>query len=72
MKRTYIPFWLGIGALTGSILTLAAAEPPHLTADYFEVLRSGDAHRLRQALDHGAPVNGRDDAGQTPLMLAKS
>lgn len=72
MNSTYVPSWLGVGLLAGSLLTLnaAPAEPPSLTAEYFSVLRSGDAHGLRQALDHGAPVNARDAAGQTPLMLA--
>ena len=72
MKSAYVPSCLGIGLPAGFLLTLNAfpAEPPSLTAEYFNVLRGGDARRLRQALDHGAPVNARDAAGQTPLMLA--
>jgi ankyrin repeat protein len=51
---------------------LVAADPPspRLTPEFMTVLRSGDARRLRQALDRGAPVNTRDSAGNSPLMWA--
>ena len=58
-------------ALAGSRhLAAAATEAPTITLEFFNVLRSSDARQLREALDHGAPVNARDVAGNTPLMLA--
>src|SRR5436190_1001447 len=48
----------------------AAAGLQSIEQEYFEVLRSGDANRLRQALDKGTAPNARDSAGNTPLMWA--
>ncbi|HUR47096.1 MAG TPA: ankyrin repeat domain-containing protein [Candidatus Saccharimonadales bacterium] len=48
----------------------AAPYLPFIDQHYFEVLRSGSANQLGKALDAGAAVNGRDAAGNTPLMLA--
>lgn len=52
------------------LASAAQAEPPPISAGYLAVLRTGDALRLREALDHGAPVNARDASGNTPLMHA--
>ena len=41
-----------------------------MSSDSFAILRSGDVHRLRGALDHGDSANARDAAGNTPLMHA--
>lgn len=47
-----------------------AAEPPAMSPEFAAVLRAGDAGKLKDALDHGAPVTARDAAGNTPLILA--
>src|SRR5205085_12204246 len=41
-----------------------------LFRSYLAVLRSGDSRQLCSALEHGAPINGRDARGNTPLMWA--
>lgn len=41
-----------------------------LSPDYVAVLRGGNASQLRAALERGAPVNGRDESGSTPLIHA--
>lgn len=53
-------------------LPVIAGEPNEssLTPEFAAVLRIGDSARLREALDHGSPVNGRDSLGNTPLMKA--
>lgn len=47
-----------------------AAASPILRDDFVAVLRRGDPAEIRQALDRGAPLEGRDAEGNTPLILA--
>src|SRR5260221_8151208 len=49
-----------------------AAQPNEnlITPEFTALLRSGDSARIRDAIDHGSPVNARDLAGNTPLMSA--
>src|SRR5580765_6530746 len=62
-------FILSVVAVSQCAL-LRATEPqmPAITREYADVLRNGDVRQLRAILDKGAPVNGRDGAGNTPLM----
>src|SRR3954451_15909757 len=46
------------------------ATPAMIDNHYFEVLRSGDARKLRSMLDIGASPNARDAGGNPPLMHA--
>ncbi|MDB6026392.1 MAG: hypothetical protein JWM68_2615 [Verrucomicrobiales bacterium] len=66
MKRLVLLVTLaaGLGSLP------AAEKRAQITPDYFAILRSGNADKLRDALDHGASVNARDEKGDTALMLA--
>ena len=68
MKNMGVHFLLVL-SLLGSV-TVAAASEPTLDSQYFEILRSGDPRKLRDALDNGAPPNARDKQGNTALMLA--
>ena len=43
-----------------------------VSPDYAAALRSGDARKLREALDHGASANAHDASGNTPLIHAAS
>lgn len=64
---------LGCGAWALAVQLTAQAQSPvpsPIRPDFFNVLRSGEARQLRAALERGAPVNGRDAQGNTPLMLA--
>ena len=47
----------------------AYGETPAISDSYFTILRNGDATKLKDALDHGAPIEARDAKGNTPLML---
>jgi ankyrin repeat protein len=51
-------------------ICLAEAGEPTITPEFAKVLRTGDCDRLQEALNGGMPVNGRDAAGNTPLMEA--
>ncbi len=71
MKRTRLVLWLktcALGLIFGA--TLAATPLPTISPESFGLLRRGDVHALRQALDHGLSVNARDAQGNTPLILA--
>ena len=69
--------WLGICLLAAWLVPHSGSQgaesdssgPTGITSQYFQTLRSGDAKQLREALERGSPVNGRDAAGNTPLML---
>jgi ankyrin repeat protein len=64
-------FILSIAAFSQCALLCATeAQSPAITREYAQALRSGDVRQLRAMLDKGAPVNGRDAAGNTPLMQA--
>src|SRR6266540_90065 len=69
MKPT--PFWSVVCSLS-CLLSLepTPVEASSMSSDSFAILRSGDVHRLRGALDHGDSANARDAAGNTPLMHA--
>jgi ankyrin repeat protein len=58
---------LGLGS-TAAIS--AGAASPLISPEYATILRSGDAAKLRTTLDQGAPIDGRNASGDTPLMLA--
>lgn len=65
---TFLPLLL---ALAGSCcLHPANAASATLPDDFVAILRRGDPTEIRQALDHGAPLEGRDAEGNTPLILA--
>lgn len=49
------------------LLLNAPLAAPALEPSFAEVLRSGRASSLRQALDQGAPVQAADASGSTPL-----
>ena len=68
MTRFSLLAALGFACVT-SPRSLLAASTDTITREYLTVLRNGDARALRKALDAGAPVNARDAAGNTPLML---
>ena len=58
-------------ALSGLlILPSIHAETAALSPSFFTILRNGDAHAIRDALDHGESANARDAHGSTPLMFA--
>jgi ankyrin repeat protein len=59
----------GTALICCGLLPVKATQPA-IAPDYFVILRSGDWHRLRDALDHGVSANARDALGNTPLMLA--
>lgn len=69
MKRPHLVLCLFAGALFFSVLGSQAASLS-ISPDYFAVLRSGDARRLREALDGGASAEARDEKGNTALMHA--
>src|SRR5205823_9721507 len=71
MKPTPFTFWFAVCSFS-CLLTPEAAtvESPSISPKYFAVLRSGDAGKLREALDHGSSANARDARGNTPLMHA--
>lgn len=54
----------------------AQPEPPPTTPvdtyELFAAVRYGDTKRVRRLLAAGAPVDARDDGGQTPLLAAAS
>jgi ankyrin repeat protein len=58
-------------AIIAATPLIGKADEPSVTIGPAEaaLLRQGDPKRLREALDRGLPVNGRDAAGNTPLML---
>jgi ankyrin repeat protein len=60
--------------LVSTILSCTAAvgaeEVGKMTTEFSAILRQGDVRELRRALDEGAPVNGRDSHGNTPLIQA--
>lgn len=66
MKKTRFVLW----TICWLALPSAFAESPHISSDFSAALRNGDARAIRAALDNGAPVNARDERGNTPLMLA--
>lgn len=72
MKTTRLVVWLSTFALGVGLLAAHAgtAATPSITSEFAAILRSGDLPRLRDVLDRGAPVNGRDSRGNTPLMLS--
>jgi ankyrin repeat protein len=64
-----------IGCLSVCLMSIGAAlciaaESGSLNPDLSTALRNGDVRALRELLDRGAPVNARDAAGNTPLILA--
>ena len=68
-------FLLGVFLSTAlSSSTTLTAEPiaPTMTREYHEALRSADSQALEKLLRQGASANARDDAGNTPLILAGS
>ena len=67
MKRLVL-----VGVLIAGLHSVSAAETKSvaISAEYFTVLRNGDVGKLRNALNKGASVNGQDEKGNTPLMLA--
>jgi len=69
-KTASISCWLAVGSLCTLFTLAASAEQPVLTSDFQATLRSGDAAKLRAALDLGASPRARDAMGNTPLMLA--
>ena len=61
---------LALGLAAGQPFSIKSSEPAgSLDAGQVAILREGDPRRLQEALDRGLPVNGRDAAGNTPLML---
>ena len=54
------------------LLAIAArsSDNASIHPEYFETLRSGDAHQLLEILDRGSDPNARDSRGNTALMLA--
>jgi ankyrin repeat protein len=52
-----------------SLVSGIQAAESLINPDYAAILRIGDVHKLRNALDRGASVNARDAAGNTPLIL---
>ena len=71
MKRTRLILCLGASVL-GIWLSAVAAEiaPSVISSEHLGLLRNGDIQKLRKALDNGMPINGRDEQGNTPLILA--
>jgi ankyrin repeat protein len=71
MKTIRSIVWLCVCSYCCALPVKAAqAVQPSIIPEYFAILRSGDLQKLRDALDHGSPVNARDARGDTPLMLA--
>lgn len=71
MNQTAMRNWILVFLF--ACLVSAGAAPAgssSIGADYFAVLRGGDARQLRAALDAGASANARDAAGNTALMHA--
>ncbi|HKS35745.1 MAG TPA: ankyrin repeat domain-containing protein [Verrucomicrobiae bacterium] len=73
MKRIGFTLWFAVCSFS-CLLSLRAAEAksPMVSPDYAAALRSGDARKLREALDHGASANAHDASGNTPLIHAAS
>src|SRR3954467_13442264 len=64
--------YVGVSLLLSGSLPARAAENNQVSISSKDaaVLRSGEESRLREALKHGFPINGRDAQGNTPLILA--
>src|SRR6185503_11137451 len=69
MTSRKLSLWLALAVGAGQSFSVRSSEPASLDADQVAILRAGDARRLQEALDRGLPVNGRDTADNTPLML---
>src|SRR5689334_11597284 len=52
-------------ALLASAAATSMAAPVEMSAEYSAALRSGNAAKLRQALQQGASPNARDTLGNT-------
>ena len=70
MKTTRPIIWLALSVSGFLAAQAATVPPPSLNSEYAAILRSGDARKLREALDHGASARARDAARNTPLMHA--
>src|SRR6266850_6089385 len=73
LKLTFTKTVLAVGCLATLGTCSVPAVPPQpqsIDEGYFQILRQGESARLREALKNGALANGRDTAGNTPLMLA--
>src|SRR5262245_46973751 len=69
----------GVALMLFAALSSAPPEPsrvgdsraaPPIAAGLVGALRNADAQAIRKLLADGADVNGRDDEGNTPLILA--
>jgi len=67
MNVTKYKVFFVLGATACGLLRAAANEPASISPAEASMLRQGDLRRLREAV--GLPVNGRDAAGNTPLMI---
>jgi ankyrin repeat protein len=68
MKITRLRFWFAAYLFCSLLSTSAAQSKSSIGSDYLAVLRAGDVHKLRDALDHGASLDARDASGNTPLI----
>src|SRR5689334_20269506 len=64
--------WLIMTLLAGHspVWSSVTGQSQGIDQEFFGVLRGGNVRQLQRALDKGAAVNGRDSAGNTPLMLS--
>jgi ankyrin repeat protein len=69
MTSKKLSLWVALAVGAGQSFSVRSSEPASLDADQVAILRAGDVRRLQEALDRGLPVNGRDTADNTPLML---
>lgn len=70
MKFNLSTLLLAIMVAAGSGTLRGAETPGKISTEFFATLRGGDARQLEKAIEGGASANGRDERGNTPLMIS--
>src|SRR5262245_3391082 len=71
MKTIRSVVWYALSVCWATLSMQAASiHTPPMSPENVSVLRSGDARKLREALEHGFSADARDALGNTPLMHA--